>query len=346
MKLDVLLHLENGTTFSGKSETKIPPVGGEVVFTTGMTGYVETLTDPSYAGQIIVFTFPLIGNYGVPKVSEWESKKVHAKAVIVSELCEQGSHFSLQKNLKEFLNKQNVPLVTEFDTRALTLTLREHGAMNAVLSTSKSISKNLFSSSNNWVAEVSSPFVQVHGNGAKTVILVDCGVKQNILRSLLQFPLTVKQVPFDYDYAEEDFDGVVLSNGPGDPVLLQKTIACLKKAMTKQRPILGICLGSQLLALAAGAKTYKLRYGHRGQNQPCREESTGRCIMTSQNHGYAVDGETLPSDWYVNFRNMNDGSVEGVAHSRLPFFSAQFHPEACPGPTDAQDLFTKFYSLL
>ena len=351
------LILQNGTSFRGFSPAwQKGFYSGEVVFNTGMTGYPESLTDPSYEGQILTFTYPLIGNYGIPKPTLWESKKIHARGVIVSEACTNWSHYSGQKSLLEWLKEQQVPIIMGVDTRALTKLLRESGVMLGAINSNPSLERRGghaqrragvvdFTDPNleNLVSQVSISKKKTYGRGKKTIIAVDCGMKENIIRSLQEFPLTIHRVPYNYDYTKERFDGVFLSNGPGDPETCTETIAVLRKAMKLKKPIFGICLGSQLMALAAGAKTYKLPYGHRGHNQPCLETKTNHCVMTSQNHGFAVAEKTIPKGWYVNFRNLNDGSVEGIAHERLPFFSVQFHPEAAPGPTDTHWLFEKFY---
>lgn len=222
------------------------------------------------------------------------------------------------------------------------------GAINNKIINHKSEIINHFIDPNkeNLVAQVSCAKKTTYGKGKKRIIMVDCGMKENIVRCLAEYPATLIRVPYNYDYTNEKYDGVFLSNGPGDPSVCTETITILKKAMALQKPIFGICLGSQLMALAAGAKTYKLPYGHRSQNQPCLNTATNSCVLTSQNHGFAVDETTLPKGWYVNFRNLNDGTVEGIAHKTLPFFSVQFHPEASPGPVDTKDLFEKFYALL
>jgi carbamoyl-phosphate synthase small subunit len=342
------LHLENGLVFSGF----FPPgqkgsYFGEVVFTTGMTGYPESLTDPSYTGQILTFTFPLIGNYGVPPEKEWESSRIHARGVIVDLPCINWSHYTGASSFLEWLKQQNVPILIGVDTRQLTKTLRSSGTLLGVMSTQAEVSP-LFPDPNkeNLVAQASIKSKKRYGKGGKRVIAIDCGMKENIIRCLAQWPITIERVPFDYDYTHEDFDGIVLSNGPGDPIQCVETIQILQKAFKQEKPIFGICLGTQLMALAAGAKTYKLAFGHRGHNQPCIDTLTKKCYITSQNHGYAVEESSLPKGWAVTYRNLNDGSVEGIAHKTKPFFSVQFHPEASPGPTDTLSLFEQFYQLL
>ncbi len=342
------LILQSGEKFEGISPSwQRSDFFGEVVFATGMTGYVESLTDPSYAGQILTFTFPLIGNYGVPDEKLWESHKVQAKGVIVSTLTSYDFHYQAEKTLAQWLRQQNIPLLAGIDTRALTKTLRKKGVSLGVITHHDKKPKKFFDpNQTDLVNEVTIKKPQTYGKGEKTIIAIDCGMKENILRSLLRFPIEIKRVPAGYDFTEEEFDGVFISNGPGDPVVCKKTIAHIAKALTKDKPVFGICLGAQLLALSIGAKTHKLPYGHRGQNQPCQYLENGRCYLTSQNHGYAITEKTLPKSWKVTFRNLNDGSVEGIEHQSLPFFAVQFHPEACPGPTDTLWLFDKFYELI
>ena len=314
---------------------------GEVVFSTGMTGYVESLTDPSYSGQILVFTYPLIGNYGVD-VRSGESSKIHAAGVIVSSACREWSHAGSDRSLADWLEDQGVPLLTDIDTRALTKHLRTAGTMLGGIA-SERVQASALAPTGRTVS-VTEP--QRHGQGSKHVILVDCGAKDNILRSLLDRGLAVTKVPHDYDYISQEYDGVLLGNGPGDPSDYQAATAIARKALKGNKPIFGICLGSQLMALAAGAQTYRLKFGHRGHNQPCLDLESGRGVITSQNHGYAVDEQSLPSGWQVLFRNLNDDSVEGIKHASKPFFAVQFHPEACPGPTDTAYLFETFKEML
>ncbi len=337
------LHLQNGMTFEGyvpNWQTK--PISGEVVFTTGMTGYDASLTDPSFAGQILVFTYPLMGNYGVLPQSQWESKCIHAAGVIVSEDCKHWSHAEGLQSLRQWLETQKVGLLLGVDTRQITKIIREHGTMAGVISTDKLRPKE-FPVHSKFVS-ISEPIV--YGSHQKKIIAVDCGMKDNILRCLQRFPLTIRRVPHNYDYTQEDFDGVFLSNGPGDPESYVQTLNVLEKALQMKKPIFGICLGVQLLALSTGAQTYKLKYGHRGQNQPCMDLSTKRCYITSQNHGYAIKESSLNDEWCVSFRNLNDQTVEGISHKTLPLFGVQFHPEAAPGPTDTEWLFEKFYKSL
>ncbi len=342
------LILKSGPTFEGFSPSwQRGDFFGEVVFTTGMTGYVESLTDPSFAGQILVFTFPLIGNYGVPEPSFWESKKIQVSGVIVAELCTHPSHFQSRCSLLQWLQEQKIPLMTAVDTRALTIHLRTKGTALGVITPSREqMPAFVEESAVHFVSSVSCKEPILYGKGKKRVIAVDCGMKENIMRHLLQFPIEVKRVPYDYDYTNEDYDGIFISNGPGDPMQNKETIAVLQKAMRKTKPIFGICLGAQMLALSIGARTYKLHFGHRGHNQPCIDTKTKKCYLTSQNHGYAVDEGSLPGGWEVSWRNLNDQTIEGIAHKDLPFFAVQFHPEAAPGPTDSVGLFKTFYQML
>jgi carbamoyl-phosphate synthase small subunit len=340
-KRPAYLTLSDGASFKGFYVGSGPETVGEVVFNTGMTGYVESLTDPSYRGQILVFTYPMIGNYGV-QLDDTESQKIQVSGVIVNQAAERYSHSRADHGLLKWLNSQGVPLLTGVDTRELTKYLRTRGTMLGKISSKKSANdlKLDFKPESSIRAKVYNP------RHKTKVILVDCGAKGNILKNLTKMPLQVKLVPHDYDYTNEAYDGVLLSNGPGDPVDYQKTIKIAAKNLKKNKPMFGICLGSQIMALAAGARTYKLHFGHRGHNQPCLHSSSGRCYITSQNHGYAIDEKSLPQDWQVTFRNLNDDSVEGIEHKSKPFFSVQFHPEACPGPTDTGWLFERFFQTV
>jgi carbamoyl-phosphate synthase small subunit len=339
------LFLEDGSVFEGKSFGADKPMTGEVVFSTGMTGYVESLTDPSFAGQILVCTYPLIGNYGVPVETLFESEKVHIAGLVVTEYSAEYSHSEAVQSLSAWLKANNVPAIQGVDTRAITKKLRERGVMLGAIASSQPtefIDPNRI----NLVAQVSPKTTRAYGDGPIRIIAVDCGMKENIIRSLTRKNVTITRVPWDYDFTKDQYDALFISNGPGDPEQCTPTISHIKQAMKDGKPILGICLGNQLLALAAGGRTYKLKYGHRGQNQPCIDSTTGRCYITSQNHGFAVDGDHLPQSWQVWFENANDGSVEGIKHKDRPWRSVQFHPEAAPGPTDTAWIFDKFIEEL
>lgn len=348
MHFTAQLVLKTGESFYGEvPDHQEKPVFGEVVFNTGMVGYVEALTDPSYSGQILVFTYPLIGNYGVSDIATWESKKIHVRGIVVSELSPFHSNHAAQSSLQHWLKEQNIPCLMGVDTRALTKCLRTKGVVSGMITTTDVSAKQFENFEDiHWVKEVSVKEPIYYGSGEKLIIAIDCGMKENILRSLTQFPVRVKRVPYNYDFTNEPFDGVFISNGPGDPTQCQETIEILRKAMVQRKPTFGICLGTQLMALAVGASTYKLPFGHRSQNQPCLHLASNQCYLTSQNHGYAVDEKTLPSAWRVSFRNLNDQSVAGIEHHALPFFSVQFHPESAPGPEDTQWLFKRFYDYL
>ena len=350
----VSLVLENGVVFHGKSFGYEKPVAGEVVFNTAMVGYPESLTDPSYSGQILVSTFPLVGNYGVPAdqivdglSAFYESEKIHVSGFIVSDYSFEHSHWNATRSLSEWLIEQEIPGIYGIDTRELTKILREKGAM---------LGKIVFEDENeidfhnpnteNQVAITSCKEVITYGNGKKKICLVDCGVKHNIIRCLLKRDVTVIRVPWDYDFNTLEFDGLFISNGPGNPDFCDVTVENIRKFMETGKPIFGICMGNQLLSKAGGAKTYKLKYGHRSHNQPVRMEGTNRCYVTSQNHGFAVDNATLGSDWEPLFTNMNDGTNEGIKHKTKPYFSCQFHPEAASGPTDTEFLFDDFVNLI
>ncbi len=345
------LILKDKSVFEGESFGADVPIAGEVVFNTGMVGYVESLSDPSYAGQILVCTYPLIGNYGVPSPEFFESNKIHAAGLVVSEYSEKYSSHTAKQSLSEWLKRSGVPALSGVDTRAITKRLREHGVMLGQLVPHGRPGKFTDPNDENLVAQVSVAKKEIYGNGKTVIVAVDCGMKENIVRSLLKFDVTIIRVPWDYDFTNENYDGLFLSNGPGDPMMCGATVAHIQKAIESGKPILGICLGTQLLALAAGARTYKLKYGHRGQNQSCIDilgnakpgaRAKDRCYITSQNHGYAVDKKTLPKEWKVWFENANDGSVEGIRHTTKPWRAVQFHPEASPGPTDTSWIFEDF----
>ncbi len=343
------LTLEDGTVFTGKSFGSEIAVAGEVVFYTGMTGYPESLTDPSYTGQILVSTYPMIGNYGVPVNrmengvhAHYESNKLHITALIISDYSFEYSHWNAEKSLSDWLKEWDVPGIFGIDTRALTKILREKGSMLGKIEFDDQPFDFYDPNKENLVAIASCSKKEIYGNGKHKVVLVDCGVKNNIIRCLLDRDATVIRVPWDYDFTGEQYDGLFISNGPGDPAMCDATVKYIKSAIDAEKPIMGICLGNQLLALAAGAKTYKLKYGHRSHNQPVLLTGTNRCYITSQNHGFAVATETLPDDWEPLFTNVNDNTNEGIRHKTKPFFSTQFHPEASSGPTDTEFLFDDF----
>ena len=355
---NVTLVLEDGTKFHGKSFGYDQPVAGEVVFNTAMMGYPESLTDPSYAGQLMTLTYPLVGNYGVPPFSVepdglatfMESDKIYASAIIVADYSEKYSHWNAVESLASWLKREHVPGITGIDTRQLTKVLREHGVMmgKIIFDDEPDNIPTAEYEGVNWVDRVSCKDIIRYNEGAgKKVVLVDCGVKNNIIRCLVNRGVEVIRVPWNYDYTSMDFDGLFLGNGPGDPDMCEDAVNVIRRQMSLSRkPICGICMGNQLLAKAGGATIYKLKYGHRSHNQPVREVGTNRCYVTSQNHGYAVDAKTLGSDWRELFVNMNDVSNEGVCHKENPWFTSQFHPEACSGPVDTEFMFDRFINTL
>ena len=377
------LILDDGTVFRGLSFGCEKEVTGEVVFNTAMTGYPESLTDPSYAGQLMVLTYPLVGNYGVPPrtfgpdgiATFMESEKIHAEAIIVSDYSHEYSHWNAVGSLGSWLKEEGVPGIYGIDTRALTKKLREHGVMmgRVIIGEADNIIENgKLKVENygdvNYVDRVSCKEIicyqpdgishtfsiegfsnsqfSILNSQLKRVALLDCGVKHNIIRSLLKRNVTVIRVPWNYDFNTLEYDGLFISNGPGDPDTCDAAVQNIRKALAGDKPICGICMGNQLLAKAGGASIYKLKYGHRSHNQPVRMVGTEKCFITSQNHGYAVDNTTLGADWEPLFINMNDGTNEGIKHKTKPFFSSQFHPEACSGPTDTEFMFDKFVELL
>lgn len=373
------LVLADGTVFEGTSIGAEGSTIGETVFTTGMTGYLETLTDPSYFGQIVTQTFPLIGNYGVIP-EDFESRKCFVKGYIVRELCSLPSNFRCQSNLDSYLKSQNIVGIAEIDTRALTKKLRESGVMNGMIISGieKPVIENSLldkikayrveqsvetvsttqALSNKQNVVVGYPEINhhiFHSDKKIKIVLWDFGAKYNIPRELEKRNAEVITVPYSYtadDILKLDPDGIMLSNGPGDPADNTGVIAEIAKLVQynidaqasekKMVPIFGICLGHQLLALARGCKTSKLKYGHRGGNHPVKEVETGRVFITSQNHGYAVQCDNLPSFAKLAFYNSNDKTCEGITYTDIPAFSVQFHPEACGGPHDTNFLFDKF----
>jgi carbamoyl-phosphate synthase small subunit len=346
------LVLENGSVFNGYSFGAQVPAAGEVVFSTAMTGYPESLTDPSYKGQILAATYPLIGNYGVPSeqrendlLTFFESDKVQITALVISDYSFSYSHWNAAKSLSDWLKGNNVPGIYGVDTRKLTRMIREKGAMLGKIILDRDIDfydPNL----DNLVSQVSCSKPLTYGNGRYRILLSDCGTKNNIIRCLLRRDTTVVRVPWDHAFDPGDYDGILFSNGPGDPKMCGATIASAKKVLQGDVPFFGICLGSQIMALAAGADTYKLKYGHRSHNQPVRMEGSNRCFITSQNHGYAIDTETLPEGWSPYFTNLNDGTCEGIRHEGKPHHAVQFHPEASAGPVDTEFLFDNFIDLV
>jgi carbamoyl-phosphate synthase small subunit len=350
------LILDDGTCFTGQSFGASCAAAGEVVFNTAMTGYPESLTDPSYKGQILVLTYPLVGNYGVPGraireqlSSHFESDRVHISGLVVASYSAEYSHWNALDSLSDWLREHNIPGICGVDTRAITKILRERGTMLGKLVQNDPAEIEMYDpNKENLVSLVScrEPVVYEEGAGGLRILLVDCGVKNNIIRCLLSLGVTVIRVPWDYDYTNDDYDGLVISNGPGDPQQCAVTIQHLKKAILLDKPIFGICLGNQLLSIASGANTFKLKYGHRGYNQPVLKVGTNRAFITSQNHGFAVDDTTLGADWEPLFVNLNDQTNEGIRHRTKPFFSTQFHPEASGGPTDTRFLFNDFINMV
>lgn len=368
------LILEDGTKIIGDSFGADISTSGEMVFNTAMNGYAESLTDPSYSGQILVLTFPVVGNYGIPKntLTEeietfFESSQIHVKGLIINYYSEEFSHWNAEKNLGVWLKENNIPALCNVDTRMIAKILREKGNQLGKIIFESNISFNN-PNENNLVKRVSIKEVRTympdkalwnhkdkrseagnyfsHDLEPKKVVVIDCGVKNNIIRHLLKRNVEIIRVPWDFDFNTIEYDGLFISNGPGDPKNCGITVTNIQKAMTKNKPIFGICLGNQLLGLAAGAKTYKLKYGHRGHNQPVREYGTNRCFITVQNHGYVLDEKSLPEEWELFFTNVNDGTCEGIKHKTKPFFAVQFHPEANGGPMDTEFLFDNFIAKL
>jgi carbamoyl-phosphate synthase small subunit len=349
MRKKATLVLENGDRFHGYNFGYDGSIAGEVVFNTAMTGYPESLTDPSYKGQILVATYPLIGNYGVPGTLKkndlfefYESSRIQINGFVISDYSDNYSHWNAANSLSAWMQEEKIPGIAGVDTRALTKILREHGSMLGKIIFEDEEIPFVDPNLENLVDKVSINEVQEYGEGQYRIVLVDCGVKNNIIRELLKRDATVIRVPWDYDFNQLDFDGLFISNGPGDPVQCAAAVDHIRNAYAGAKPIFGICLGNQLMALAAGASTYKLRYGHRGHNQPVLMKGTNKAYITSQNHGFAVSNETLPPEWQPLFINLNDDTNEGMKHASKPFFSTQFHPEASGGPTDTSFLFDEF----
>lgn len=354
------LVLQDGSRLIGEHFGARSSAAGEVVFNTGMVGYPEAMTDPSYRGQLLVLTYPLIGNYGVPvnretKLSEneleipefFESNRIQISGLVIATLSKHYSHWSALDSLESWMQRHHIPGISNIDTRMLTKKLRNQGVMLGKIVVDDADLAWEDPNGRNLVADASVEKPRFYpGSGRKKIILVDLGCKDSILRHLVDKRLDVLRVPWDYDWSEEVTDGVVLSNGPGDPKVCVDAVKILRKGLERDIPILGICLGHQLLALAAGADTFKLKYGHRSQNQPCIQVGTKRCFITSQNHGFAVNEQTLPPEWRPWFFNANDGTNEGMRHLERPIFSVQFHPEANPGPTEASFVFDSFLAAV
>ncbi|MFP4621546.1 MAG: glutamine-hydrolyzing carbamoyl-phosphate synthase small subunit [Bacteroidales bacterium] len=347
------LVLSDGTVFHGSSFGYEQSVSGEIVFNTAMTGYPESLTDPSYHGQILVATYPLIGNYGVPREENakdipenFESSRVQIRGLVISDYSFNYSHWNAARSLSDWLRENKVPGIHGIDTRALTKIIREEGVMLGKIIIGEEDVDLYDPNKENLVEKVSTSTVQKYGDGKYTVVLLDLGLKNNIIRCLVNRDTTVYRVPWDYDFLKEDYDGLFITNGPGDPKNADTAIQNIGRALHKDKPVMGICLGTQLMALATGGDTYKLKYGHRSHNQPVLLQGTHRCYITSQNHGYVVDIDTLSDDWDLYFTNLNDNTCEGIKHRKYPFFATQFHPEASGGPVDTEFLFDDFLELL
>ncbi|RKY15969.1 MAG: carbamoyl-phosphate synthase (glutamine-hydrolyzing) small subunit [Planctomycetota bacterium] len=354
--MKAFLELVDGTKFYGEAKGALRSVSGEVVFTTSMVGYPEAISDPSYYGQILVFTQPMIGNYGVPASGrdEWglpfglESEHAQVRGIVVQELWEGVGHLKMERRLVDWLRQEGVVALCGVDTRALTKRLRECGTMLGRIVVNGKVPEWDDPNARDVLGDVVWLGRRRFGSGKKRVLLVDCGCKASILRSLLERKVAVLTLPYGEDILRcvDDVDGVLLSNGPGDPAKAERLIGQVRELLRRGIAVFGICLGNQILGLAAGARTYKLRYGHRSSNQPVEDLRTGKGFVTSQNHGFAVDGESLPPGWEVTHRNANDGTVEGLADEGLRAFGVQFHPEARPGPTDAAYLFDTFLEAL
>lgn len=340
------LKLEDGSVFEGELISNLNTGYGEVVFNTGMTGYQEIITDPSYAGQIVVMTYPLIGNYGLNSF-DFQSEKPHIRGFIMREYCDEPSNFQSEQELMEYLNKYNIPVLSGVDTRALTRKLREYGTMRGVIT--KDINEEISFDNSNLLEEVSvKKMYRIPGRGPK-LAFVDLGTKKNILKMLNTVGFNIYVFPYNVSYEDVmqvNPDAVFFSNGPGDPKNAVDAIV-LAKLFIGVKPVLGICLGHQIIALALGCNTVKMKFGHRGSNQPVKDLLTNRAYITSQNHGYAVEDASIDrNNIEISHINLNDNTVEGIMHKFLPVFSVQYHPEACPGPHDSMYLFDKFMDIV
>lgn len=339
------LVLDNNLVFEGKNFGSNSSISGEVVFSTGMVGYPESLTDPSYKGQILILTYPIIGNYGIPERIRWESDKIQVSGLIVSQYIDTPSHWESKETLGKWFKTGKVPCLEIKDTRLLTKLIRTKGTMLGKIIGKKDV-EFYNPDKDNLVGKVSIKKPQKIGKGKKRIVLIDCGLKKNIVKSFIKRDTSVLVVPWDFDPFENNikFEGLAISNGPGNPKLAEKTIYTVRKALKKDFPILGICLGNQILALAAGGDTYKLKFGHRSQNQPCLLKNSNRCFITTQNHGFAVG--KVPKDFNMWFINANDRTNEGIIHKSKPVMSVQFHPEATPGPYDTGWIFDYFLKFI
>jgi len=363
VKNDAILYaalaLQDGSVWHGEGFGATCRITGEVVFNTGMTGYTQSVTDPSYAGQILCQTYPLIGNYGICS-QEFESEGPKINGYAVYEACKNPSHHTSEADISRWLKSNKVPGIQGIDTRELTKTLRTEGTMLGALEvsgnridTGKLIEDAKTAEDPNHrdlVSEVTIQRPVVHPGNGKNVVLIDCGMKMGIVRSLLKRGIGVTRVPAGYS-ADRIMslrpDGIFISNGPGDPKKAPYVVETVKSLLEYKLPTMGICLGNQMLGLAMGCDTYKLKFGHRGQNHPAMDRITGKCYITSQNHGYTIDPESVKERGLeISFVNVNDGSVEGIEHSKLPAFGVQFHPEASPGPIDTGFLFDKFVKMM
>ena len=350
------LVLDNGMRFEGTAFGCEKPAVGEVVFCTAMTGYPESLTDAAYAGQLLVLTYPLVGNYGVPshEVKElglekfFESNKIQVSGLIVTDYSEEYSHWNAVETLGAWMKREGVPGITGVDTRAITKALRDGGVMSGqiIIGDATEQPKGEAYDNVNLAATVTCIEPTTYGEGEKKVVLVDCGVKHSLIRGLVARGFEVVRVPYDYDFTTLPYDAVVVTTGPGNPALYNTTVANIRKAMETGKPILGIGLGNQLLGLAAGAQVEKLKFGHRGANQPTRLAGTNSCYITNQNIGYAVMASTLPAGWKVLFTNLNDGAVDGIRHEEKPWIGTQFAPEACSRGYRKDNLMDDFVNLI
>jgi carbamoyl-phosphate synthase small subunit len=364
-----VLLLEDGTLFLGKGFGAEATVVGELVFNTGMVGYPESMTDPSYAGQVLCFTYPLIGNYGVPSGDEkdvfglpryFESAGIKVTGIVVQECCQRPNHWASVQSLSSWMSDQDVPGIEGVDTRALVSTIRERGVMMCALANGPEVAnrrelrrlleKSARYDSVDFVRGVSVKKAETYGVSEKKVVLIDCGAKESIIRNILGRGYAVVRMPFDSSYADvmqQDPAGVIVSNGPGDPRLCVDTVKTTTRLVDSEVPVLGICLGEQVLGMSQGAETYKLKYGHRGQNKPVVDLLSGKGYVTSQNHGYSVDPKTLSKTelkpWFIN---ADDRSVEGLVHGSKPCIAVQFHPEAAPGPYDTEFVFDRFTEMI